>query len=135
MAVAPMGEWWAVALGVAFLGVASVVSVPRYWKGDTGYLRREHPPSIWPFGVAAWKGFVRASPAFLTMMLVAAIAFLIPALFLGTRVSTPWRVYGLLVLAYLALVVAVTVSITLFNRPRFLVPPPWRDEPGALFGH
>lgn len=130
--IAPIGEWWPLVLLVALFGVGCLVTVPRYWRGDTGYLRRERPPGVWPFGVSSWKGFVRASPAFTGMMLVASIAFLIPAIFLGPRVSTSWRIYGLLTLAFLVLVIAVTLSITLFNRPRFLVPPPWRDEPGAL---
>lgn len=70
LVVSPIDEWWSLVLGVAPFGVACVVVVPRHWRGDTGYLRREHRPGDWPFGMAAWKGFTRASPVFVVIRLL-----------------------------------------------------------------
>jgi len=133
LVIAPVREWWSLVLLVALFAAGCAIAAPRYWKGDTGHARPEHPPGLWPFGVPTWKGLLRAIPALSALMLLASVAFLIPAMFLGAEASRPWRIYGMIVLAYLFAVAVLTLSIVLFNRPKRLVPPPWRDDSGALF--
>ena len=132
LVIAPLREWWSLVLLVALFATACVVVVPRYWRGDTGHARSGHPPGLWPFGVPSWKGFLRALPAISALMLLVSVGFLIPAMFMGATASTPWRIYGLIVVAYLYFVAVLAVSIVVFNRPRHFVPPPWREDPGAM---
>jgi hypothetical protein len=117
------------ALTVAFvclLGVFYVYVVAKVWLGESE-LDSSKPPDIWPFGLPLWRGLSRAF----------VIQGLCVLLLIGGGVASDavgkdsaafdWLMgIGLLGLFLLAF------PITLFNRPKFLVPPRQRDEPGAL---
>lgn len=132
LVIAPLRQWWSLAALFALCAAACAIVIPRYWKGDIGHASREHAPVVWPFGVRAWRGLLSSLPALSVLMLLGSIAFLVPAVSLGEQASAAWRVYGLVVFAYLCAMVVLVSVIVLFNRPRFLVPPPWRDESGVF---
>jgi hypothetical protein len=58
-------------------------------------------------------------------------AFSVASATSGSASSAAYRI-GVALLVPLVLLILVSAGITLFNRPKFAVPPPGRDEPGAL---
>ena len=114
---------------LAFVGgfeVLALVRLPGYWRGDWSQPKRAAPWWLW--GQPLWEGWRRSYP-------VGAIGA--PGLFLGylgmlldgTDVGTVTVSVG----AVLLLVGGVLmVTVVFWNRPRWVVPPSLRDEPGAM---
>lgn len=105
--------------------------LPRYWRREIepGYDERR-PFALWLLDGATYRGYVRAAPVlFVTFVFLMAVVFFLapddgsePETNLGAWVS----------LAGVGLGVALSVSIALFNRPRSLVVPHLRNQPGAV---
>ena len=108
-----------------FLGGIYVAVASKVWRGESG-LDGGRPPEWWFLGPATWRGVARAYIATVPFGLVLVVGAMI-AEFGGNDDAG----FGL---ATAALVVGGVVhgSIVLFNRPRSLVPPHLRMEPGAL---
>jgi hypothetical protein len=100
-----------------------IVGAPRLWRGDADV---DEPAPAWPFGAPAWRGVIRSfivgPPCIALVFAGGAVAELTDADDLGMAIGA----FGLLA------VVALHVPMLLFNRPKALVPPPLRDQPGAL---
>ena len=103
--------------------------IARIWQGRSQY-DPSSPPAFWPFSLPLWRGVARAFP-----IQGACVLILLGGGIAGDLIGEDGRGYdvamgigfaGVLGLFLLAL------PITFFNRPRFLVPPHQRDEPGAL---
>jgi hypothetical protein len=111
------------ALLAALLLAGWLVGAPRLWRGDAEV---DEPPPAWPFGAAAWRGVMRSfivCPPFIVLVFAGgAVAELSDADDLGMAIGA----IGLLAS------VVLHVPILLWNRPKALVPPPMRGEPGAL---
>jgi hypothetical protein len=108
-----------------FLGVIYVLVAPKVWRGESG-LDGNTPPQWWFLGDALWRGIARAY--------LATVPFLL-AMFAGAAVAefAGDEDLGMTIAAAALLVGAIVhFSIVLFNRPRALVPPHLRGEPGAL---
>jgi hypothetical protein len=103
--------------------------IARVWQGRSEY-DPSAPPAWWPFSLPLWRGVARAFPvqgACVLLLIGGGIgADLAGKDSSGYDVGMTIGLAGLLGLFLLAL------PITFFNRPRFLVPPHQRDEPGAL---
>ena len=103
--------------------------IARVWQGRSQY-DPSSPPAFWPFSLPLWRGVARAFPiqgACVLILLGGGIAGdLIGEDGKGYDVAMGIGFVGVLGLFLLAF------PITFFNRPRFLVPPHQRDEPGAL---
>jgi hypothetical protein len=108
-----------------------IYRIPRIWRGDATGLRQK--PAAWPWGTASWLSYVRVVPS-LPLMLIPVLAVYA----LRTADSARYEGTGD---ATVAMVVALTasgvgfvivVSIVLINRPKFLVAPHLRGQPGAL---
>lgn len=115
------------ALAVAFVGLGSV-SLPRYWRGDP---RAVDAPETWGLMTPGmWRGTKRAAmvmlPAVTVMSGLGSVLF-------SVRPNSPASV---LCAEIIAVVMAVGcllwATIMLFNRPRFVVPPAMRADPGLL---
>lgn len=108
-----------------FLGVIYVLVAPKVWRGESG-LDGDVPPAWWFLGDAVWRGVARAylatAPFVLLMFAGGAVAEFTDAEDVGMAIAA-----GALLLGGIA-----HFSIVLFNRPRALVPPHLRGEPGAL---
>ena len=108
-----------------FLGVIYVLVARKVWGGESG-LDGDVPPDWWFLGAATWRGIARAYVAtgpFLLLFCAGALAAEVTDAYdAGMAVSVAGLLLGVLVHA----------SIVLFNRPKALVPPHLRDEPGAL---
>jgi len=100
-----------------------IAGAPRLWRGESDV---DEPAPAWPFGAPAWRGVIRSfivgPPCIALVFAGGAVAELTDADDLGMAIAA----FGLLA------VVALHVPILLFNRPKALVPPPLRDQPGAL---
>ena len=114
-------EWAAVAFFVVVLPIA-YTQLPKIWRHQTTFYDR--PQWWWVWGDALWRAFARIVPISIFAMSAATLALL------ASAVSVPsvatWLAFVAVFLAGLA------AAITLFNQPKFLVPPHLRQEPGAL---
>jgi hypothetical protein len=120
-------DW--VAVGFAALLVPlGPPTVRRLWTRK----RRHDPPRGWPWGAALWRGYTRN-------LLVSAIA--VPLLLVTVVVGrfAPKHSSSALfwVAACLAVITAIVLlvlmpGVILFARPKFLIPPLLRSQPGAV---
>ena len=105
------------------------LAITRIWQG-TSELDTSSAPSWWPFSKALWRGVMRAFPvqaACVILLIGGGIgADLAGKGSAGHDIGMSIGLVGLLGIFLLAL------PVTFFNRPRFLVPPHQRDEPGAV---
>lgn len=112
-------------LVLLFLGFLYVAAAAKVWRGTSAF-NGDVPPDWWPFGPPVWRGvarsYVATGPFILVLFGGAAVAELSSAEDLGMGISA----LGLLG------VPLIQLPIIFFNRPRTLVPPHQRGEPGAL---
>jgi hypothetical protein len=113
----------------------------RLWPSGEPAWYAKAPP-WWRYGDVAWRGYARA----LAFGGVIGGTFLVLALwcfmlltslgsfeFVSDKSARDWLGWGLTVgFAGLIASAIVSMSIVLTNRPRMLVPPGLRDQPGAI---
>jgi hypothetical protein len=109
---------------ILFLGF--IYATAKVWRGESEF-DRDNPPAFWPFSVELWRGAGRALPA-----LGLGTLLLIGGGIAGDLAGKDSDYYGLAMsvgLVGLAVIVLVGFPIMYLNRPKLLVPPPWRDDP------
>lgn len=124
----PLGPDFVVALALMTLLwlVVAIRAALAGWKAVTPPV---NAPAWWPFGQAAWAGQRRGTYVLIPLG--------------GAFIATGWLAFaashGVLsavppvAAAVVVLVLVCTMlSITVFNRPRFAVPPSMRSEHGAV---
>jgi hypothetical protein len=116
---------------VVFLAMLVLFSlaITRIWQGRSE-LDTDSPPPWWPFSVPLWRGVARAFP-----VQAAAVLLLIGGgigASLAGKDSSGYDIGMSIGLVGLLGIFLFALPITFFNRPRFLVPPHQRDEPGAV---
>src|SRR3954453_18390597 len=119
-------------LTVVFFGLLAAgyaYAVGRVWRGHSE-LDGAPPPAWWPFSPPLWRGVARAFPVQGACALVLIGGGI--AADLAGRDSSGYDVGMAVGLVGLLGIVLLALPIALYNRPRFLVPPHQRDEPGAL---
>jgi hypothetical protein len=103
--------------------------VAKVWRGESEFDGGDRP-AFWPFSTALWRGAGRAIPilgASVLLLIGAGIASdLIGA---DSKYDDAAMSIGLLGLLG---TVCLGFPVMYFNRPKLLVPPPWRDDPGAV---
>lgn len=121
-----------VLLGLLVLG--SLVLMPKLWRSEADIQKEEATAKWWPFSEAFRAGFIRSIPAAVGALLMLELG-LIAGFFEqyltgdGSRLANRLTVYfG----TAFVLMLLVDLSVTLFNRPKFIVPPDARDERGAV---
>jgi hypothetical protein len=112
---------------IMFAVLLSFVGTPRVWKRNWTTAKDD------PF----WKPKPGVPSAIFSVRFVnLSRRIAIPAAVSGPLLAVAYKFHGPVALwsaiAWIGLVIPTGVAIWLFNRPRFLVPPPLRDEPGAL---
>ena len=116
---------------VIFAGLVGlyVLAIKRVWEGRSEYGPSD-PPAWWPFSLPLWRGVARAFPV------QGACAILLIGGGIGADLAgkdSSGYVVGMSIgLAGLLGVFLLALPITFYNRPRFLVPPHQRGEPGAF---
>ena len=124
------------------LGIGSLVMLPLVWRG---YLGRRAARAgrmgtygqiglfWWPFGAATRRGAIRAFVPGLLVWWGGVAAYWVSVARRDSAGPAPHAdgvVQGIAVMCGVGFLLALTVVF--FNRPKFLVPPPSRNEPGAL---
>ena len=116
----------------AFLLVLLVLAIcrlPAYWRGNVSIIDRVRP--WWPYGAALLRGWQRAlavGVGAFAFGVAAAVCGILNASYGSNAVE---RLIGVLAIVMVTLVLLMLV-VMLFNRPKFMVPPRFRDQRGAL---
>lgn len=112
----------AAVLAIAFWGGAllGVYGAVKLWRAPLNH-RSYEKPSAWPWSEASWKGYRRT---------------ILPAALVAVCFATGLTVLGTIgvyfALAGMFIFFPLMITITLFNRPRILVPPASRRDKGLL---
>ena len=104
-------------------------AVGKVWRGESQF-DRDHPAPFWPFSVALWRGGGRALP-----VQGASVLVLLGAGITSDLVGSDSRYYdAVMAIGFLGVLGTFFLAfpIMYYNRPKLLVPPIWRDEPGAV---
>ena len=122
-----------VIIGFGVITVAALFFLPQVWRVEADVPKPE-ATKYWPFGEALRAGFLRALPvgiiAAFILELATTAAFFEDELTGGAQ-DVAGQLTIWLGIAFLVCLV-LDVSVTRFNRPKFVVPPAARDERGAL---
>jgi hypothetical protein len=120
----------------------SLVLLPRIWRGyltrkETrfrGQLRTHGYLGLiwWPFGEATRRGAVRASPAATLWWCGLTVFYWASVLSAGQAGSRVWHVVAWVSAASALVWFALILTVMFFNKPKFVVPPSQRNDPGAV---
>ena len=122
------------AAGVAIVIIARVVRPARaIWRGDASKVPRTHQ-SMLAVGPRTYPTYLLAAVTFSAGWLACGVGVALGGLHRATTPGWPTYVVGIGVLLWVSTVVLVPLNwlVDATNRPKFLVPPPFRDEPGAI---
>jgi len=113
----------------AAVGIRGLMILPRVWRNEWYGPHPDRPFSGWPFGIALWRGFVRSGPLGAVFAIFAALVW-----FLGKGSSDPALDTVADVLAVITFFILFPIggAVTLFNRPKWVVVPYLRHQPGAI---
>ncbi len=104
-------------------------AVGKIWRGESEF-DGDDPPAFWPFSDELWRGTGRAFPVLGVSALILIGAGIVSDL-VGKDSPSYDLVMTIGVLGLLGTII-VAFPIMYFNRPRFLIPPPWRDDPSTV---
>lgn len=132
----------ALGLSLAFLLLCVVtlgIVASRVWRGDTKAAQTlELGFSIVPCGSDVKRGMVRGVvPLVLSLVftMVSVVSFVIATTtWSGGSKFTPWSFTAACSLGAMLVAYALHLCVIIFNKPRLLVPPPLRDDPGVIAG-
>ncbi len=117
-------DWVGFSLAL-FFTVLIALKLPAVWRNEHGF-DPDVPPPGWIFDPASWRALVRTYPATVGMM-----AFGVPFALLSVFPdAAPPAMYvtGAATLAFTVLAVSTAVA----NRPKWLVAPHLRHQPGLI---
>ena len=104
-------------------------AVGKVWRGESEF-DRDNPAPFWPFSAALWRGGGRALP-----VQGASVLLLLGAGITSDLIGSGSRYYDAVMAIGLLGVLGtflLAFPIMYYNRPKLLVPPVWRDHPGAV---
>ena len=104
-------------------------AVGKIWRGESEF-DGDDPPAFWPFSEELWRGTGRAFPVLGLSALILIGAGIVSDL-VGKDSPSYDLVMTIGVLGLLGTII-VAFPIMYFNRPRFLIPPVWRDDPSTV---
>ena len=114
------------AFGLFMIG-ACVAWIRQSWSNTGNALHTDSPRLIWAGNLASWRAHVRWT-AFCgpLALILATVAIMLVAVGADVALAAP------LLLAVLLLVIVATPAIIWLNRPKWLVPPHLRHQPGRI---
>lgn len=116
---------------ILLLATAAMSQVPKIWTHRIHYF--DQKPTWWVWGLPSWYAYCRAMiPGIVAMWLMSMFGLLYS--FIGNYRDNEeipiWT--GVPLIVVLSSWIVTLTTITLFNWPKFVVPPHLRDQPGAL---
>lgn len=110
---------------VAGVPIATVIG-PRMWRGRMPHhsIDVDRVPAGWLWGVSGWHAAIRGWLLGASAVPIAGCFFL--------AVAFTIKPLAIFLLAFLIAWFLLLVSVVLFNRPRFAVPPVFRPRPGLI---
>lgn len=113
------------------LVVVATLQLPKIWRGTSSAL--DPVPSWWLWGRALWFGLRRMIPLAVALGWVVMGLLWFPSAGKAPEALTDQELaIAAAAMGLFFMIGALMTSVVLFNRPRTLVPPRWRAEPGAL---
>lgn len=118
---------------LALLALAAVVAVPSLWRSDS----MPGAPKWWPYSTRFWRGLYRSmfigvgGGVYLLIMVVGLVIWEATRPLEQQGTGAPLWAQIVLPSTFL-LFPALMISVILFNRPKRVVPPAFRDQPGML---
>jgi cytochrome c biogenesis protein CcdA len=123
-------DW--VMLGLCMvLGLVAARVGLRAWTGRHAFLQMYDPPPGWRRSAPMWRGYVRTLGVLAVAWWCLVLAVLIGTFAPDRQSAATWIAGALALLAALWIFVLLP-AIVLFARPRHLIPPAVRGQPGAL---
>ncbi len=115
--------------------VGASLQMPKYWRGELVQLYERGSGGWWPFGEALRRGFLRS----IHLGVVGGFWVLASLFFLSLRdnvgaglAQSALEALGVVSAAMFFVTLILDLLVVLLNRPKFLVPPPYRDDVGAV---
>lgn len=119
---------------LGLLVLVSLVLMPRLWRAQADVQPKKATTRWWSFGEAVRAAFVRSLPAAVLALLMLELG-LIAAFFEQFLTGDGSRLAGRFTVWFgtaFVLMMLVDLAVTLFNRPKIIVPPDLRHETGAV---
>lgn len=114
---------------MAVLAVAGVLLLPRIWRGELASTYDHASRDAWLWGEPLRRGVIRG--LHLGILGTVVLVFLVFATADLDPTGNMDPIAGAAVVLFCAVLVLYG-SVILFNRPRWVVPPHARDQPGAV---
>ncbi|MGD9696371.1 MAG: hypothetical protein AB7V42_12020 [Thermoleophilia bacterium] len=130
----PSTEWIIVG-SCLLIGTICLVRLPSFWRDrwGPGFDQPDEPPEYWPFGVAGWHAYKRAYPFSCVAVTGLGVVMVPVALFPGDPATDDAATAaGIPLLIWVVLITGFGLGLLLWNRPKWIVAPRHRAEPGAL---
>ena len=128
----------------AVMGLVVLTNVPRAWRGYWtrqqkrfgGRLRTHGELALiwWPFGDATRRGAIRGFVAVTLWWCGSTVFYWASFQGAGSASSSSrgWHVVAWIFAVWSLASLALALTVMFFNWPKFVVPPPYRGEPGAV---
>ena len=110
-------------------GLRGLWIAPRLWRNELGW-DPDHPPALWAFGLAAWRGLVRTNIMTIPLFLAAAPGYALDNS--GTEAALAQTVIIVSAAVGVTLLFILGPAVVLFNRPKWAVVPHLRHQSGAI---
>lgn len=136
MSTERFSNWELVAYVIFLFGtIIATFRMPKYWRGELDALHDQGSTGWWPFGEPIRRGFLRSLHLGVAVGWIGSSALVF--MYIEDVAKNPALRHlahnGIFVcFGFFVLVLLLDLVITLFNRPKFLVPRSHRDAPGAI---
>ena len=124
---------------LAGLAILATAGVRRLWRNESRVWDSQH--AWWAWGETMWHGWIRALPSFVVAgwaMILSVASGLIAVAADGGDGTGPLGVLKWMFVAFAgvaAVAFATGISVTLFARPKLVIPPHLRRQRGVLARH
>ena len=120
---------WIVFGAFAALFLAAVRGLFYFWRGESAVW--DHQPAWWPWGELAYRAWVRVMPIGVATLGLLDAIHLAGGLGAYDQDGVGYWLAALLLLSLLGLFFVAT-TVAFYNRPKWIVPPHLRREPGIV---
>lgn len=127
-------EWVAIGVGF-FIVIIGLSQMPKYWRGELRDLHARGSAVWWPLGTSLRRGFLRTlhlGLAGATCALLTLVSSFIEQTSHSPAVTSAADAAKGAFIALFLCILLLDLAVVVANRPKILVPPPYRDDRGAV---